>query len=135
MRSTPISSASSGANRSASRRRKRQCWSPNRSRWRDSHMPGRLHRGPAPPINAILRRPMTDELGPTYATRGGQMFLRFSDPEIERLARFGERRSYKAGEMLARRGEVGPGLMLILSGRVEVTRSDGGMDFHVVTHE
>jgi thioredoxin reductase (NADPH) len=78
---------------------------------------------------------MTDELGPTYATRGDQMFLRFSDAEIERLARFGERRSYKAGDMLARRGEVGPGLMVILSGRVEVTQSNGGVKKHIVTHE
>ena len=47
-------------------------------------------------------------LGTTYATRGAQMFLRFTDDELARLARFGEPRSYKAGEMLARVGEVGP---------------------------
>ena len=64
---------------------------------------------------------MTDQLGDTYATRGAQMFLRFTDDEIARLARFGKPRSYKKGEMLARVGEVGPGLMLILSGRVDVT--------------
>ncbi len=54
--------------------------------------------------------------------RRDQMFLRFSDDDLVRLARFGEPRSYKSGDMLARVGEVGPGLMLILSGRVEVTR-------------
>jgi thioredoxin reductase (NADPH) len=78
---------------------------------------------------------MADDLGSTFATRGAQMFLRFNDDELARLARFGEPRSYKGGEMLARRGEVGPGLMLILSGRVDVTRSEGGMDSHIVTHE
>jgi thioredoxin reductase (NADPH) len=78
---------------------------------------------------------MTDPRGETYATRGDQMFLRFTDAEIERLARFGERRSYKAGDMLARVGEVGPGLMLILSGKVDVTRPDNGQPFHIVTHE
>jgi len=72
---------------------------------------------------------------PTYASRADQMFLRFSDEEIERLARFGEPRSYRAGDMLARTGEVGPGLMLILSGRVEVSQTTGGQKKHIVTHE
>ena len=76
----------------------------------------------------------TDQ-GTTYATRGDQMFLRFTDAEIERLSRFGERRSYRAGEMLARVGEVGPGLMVILSGRVEVTRRDGAERIQIVIHE
>jgi thioredoxin reductase (NADPH) len=78
---------------------------------------------------------MTGDLGTTYATRGAQMFLRFSDDELARLARFGEPRSYKAGDMLAHLGEVGPGLMLILAGRVEVTQPDGGERRHIVTHE
>ena len=78
---------------------------------------------------------MTDPRGETYATRGDQMFLRFSDAEIERLARFGEPRRYNAGDMLVRVGEVGPGLMLILSGRVEVTRPDSHQSLHIVTHE
>ena len=78
---------------------------------------------------------MTDPRGETYATRGEQMFLRFNDAEIEKLARFGEPRSYKAGDMLAKVGEVGPGLMLILSGKVEVTRPDTGQPLHIVTHE
>jgi thioredoxin reductase (NADPH) len=78
---------------------------------------------------------MADDPGPTYATRGAQMFLRFTDEELARLARFGEPRSYKAGDMLARRGEAGPGLMLILSGRVDVTRLNGRERVHIVTHE
>ena len=78
---------------------------------------------------------MTDPRGETYATRGDQMFLRFNDNEIDRLARFGELRRYKAGQMLAQVGEVGPGLMLVLSGQVEVTRPDSGQPLHIVTHE
>jgi len=78
---------------------------------------------------------MTDPRGETYATRGDQMFLRFNDSEIERLARFGELRRYKAGDMLAKVGEAGPGLMLVLSGQVEVTRPDSGQPLHIVTHE
>ncbi|HLO19641.1 MAG TPA: FAD-dependent oxidoreductase, partial [Sphingomicrobium sp.] len=73
--------------------------------------------------------------GTTYATRGAQMFLRFTDDELARLARFGEPRHYKAGDMLARVGEVGPGVMLILSGEVEVTQPNGGENSHIVTHE
>jgi thioredoxin reductase (NADPH) len=71
----------------------------------------------------------------TYATRGDQMFLRFNDAEIERLSRFGQPHRYHAGEMIARVGEVGPGLMLILSGRVDVTQPSGGERRHIVTHE
>ena len=63
------------------------------------------------------------------------MFLRFNDEQIERLARFGERRSYRAGDMIVRVGEIGPGMMLILSGQVEVTRPEGPSRTHIVTHE
>lgn len=78
---------------------------------------------------------MNDQLGDTYATRGAQMFLRFTDEEMARLVRFGEPRRFKQGEYLARTGEAGPGLMLILSGRVEVTRGGNGERQHIVTHE
>lgn len=78
---------------------------------------------------------MTDTRPDITATRGDDMFLRFNDEQIERLSRFGERRSYRAGEMIVRVGEVGPGMMLILSGRVEVTRPEGPNRVHIVTHE
>ena len=69
------------------------------------------------------------------ATRGAQMFPRLTDEELSRLARFGEPRSYRAGEMLARVGEVGPGLALILSGQVDGPQDDHGTPLHIVTHE
>jgi thioredoxin reductase (NADPH) len=70
------------------------------------------------------------------ATRGAQMFPRLTDSELARLARFGEPRSYRAGETVARVGEVPPGLQLIMSGRLEVTRHDTGEGGnHIVTHE
>jgi thioredoxin reductase (NADPH) len=78
---------------------------------------------------------MTDDLGSTFATRGAQMFLRFTDDELARLPGCGAPRRYKAGDMLARVGEVGPGVMLILSGQVDVTQPTGGEDSHIVTHE
>jgi thioredoxin reductase (NADPH) len=63
------------------------------------------------------------------------MFPRFTDEEIERIARFGERRNFKAGDMVARLGEVGPGMMLVLSGKIEVTSPEHGQATHIVTHE
>ena len=53
------------------------------------------------------------------ATRGAQMFPRLSDDELERLGRFGEVQSYAKNAVITRIGEVGPGLLLILSGAVE----------------
>jgi thioredoxin reductase (NADPH) len=78
---------------------------------------------------------MSDPRGDTYATRGAQMFLRFDDDELGRLSRFGQPRSFRAGDMLARVGETGPGLVLILSGEVAVTQPDGGAKKHIVIHE
>jgi thioredoxin reductase (NADPH) len=78
---------------------------------------------------------LADTTQDIIAARGDQMFLRFNDEQIERLSRFGERRSYRAGDMIVRVGEIGPGMMLILSGSVEVTRPEGPGRTHIVTHE
>ena len=78
---------------------------------------------------------MTDDLGPTFATRAAQMFPRLGEEEIARLTRFGEPRSFPAGEIVTRPGVVSPGLLLILSGKLEVTRNDRGEGTHIVTHE
>ncbi len=79
---------------------------------------------------------MTDSQRELIATRGAQMFPRLTDDELSRLSRFGEPRSYRAGEMISRIGETGPGLMLILSGEAEVTQNDRGEhQTHIVTHE
>jgi len=78
---------------------------------------------------------MSDVRQDLAATRGDQMFPRLTDEEVARLCRFGEPRSYRAGDYLARVGEVGPGLMLILSGEVDVTRTEHGKAEHIVTHK
>src|SRR5690349_14397652 len=68
-------------------------------------------------------------------TRYAQMFPKLDAAELKRLCRFGERRSYAAGEMLARAGEVGPGLFVILSGEVVITESgDFAKGEPIVTH-
>jgi thioredoxin reductase (NADPH) len=69
------------------------------------------------------------------ATRGAQMFPRLTDDELGRLARFGEVRGYDKNAVVTRIGEVGPGLLLILSGAVEVSQNNQGKQEHIVTHE
>jgi thioredoxin reductase (NADPH) len=79
---------------------------------------------------------MTDNRQDVAATRGAQMFPRLTEEELARLARFGEPRSYRAGEVVARVGHVPPGLQLILSGRLEITQHDGeGEREPIVVHE
>jgi thioredoxin reductase (NADPH) len=57
-------------------------------------------------------------------TRRHQMFPVLEPFEIERVRRFGKVRSYDDGATLAKVGEVGPGLTIILAGQVEIVRRD-----------
>jgi len=57
-------------------------------------------------------------------TRRDQMFPVLEPFEIERVRRFGKVRSYDDGATLAKVGEVGPGLTIILAGQVEIIRRD-----------
>jgi thioredoxin reductase (NADPH) len=69
------------------------------------------------------------------AKRGDQMFPRLGDAEMARLSRFGEPRSYRAGEAVGRVGETGRGLLLVKSGEIEVSEHDGnGQRSPIVTH-
>ena len=69
-------------------------------------------------------------------TRRPQMFPVLEPAEIERLCRFGQARSYPAGAALAKTGEVSPGLIIILDGRVDITRHDQlGHRELIVTYE
>jgi len=55
--------------------------------------------------------------------------------ELDRLARFGERKSYAAGERLVTTGEIAPGAFVFLSGRADVTqRGREGHSELIVTH-
>lgn len=78
---------------------------------------------------------MSDAQRTLIAERGAQMFPRLTDDELARLSKFGKPRSFRAGERVGRVGETGPGLMLILSGEVEVTEpAKDGKAPHIVTH-
>ena len=63
------------------------------------------------------------------------MFPTLLPEEIDRVRRFGEVRSFAAGEALARVGEPAPGLMIILSGKVDVFQTHGGERSLIVTHK
>ena len=79
---------------------------------------------------------MSDGQRNLIATRGAQMFPRLTDEEIARLSRFGEPRGYPKGAFVARAGEVAPGLLLILSGQLEIREHDGaGHGSTIVVHE
>src|SRR5262245_30909933 len=68
-------------------------------------------------------------------TRRHQVFPTLEAHEVERVRRFGEVCSYAAGEALARVGQVGRGLMVILSGKVDVTQhGELGRRELIVTH-
>jgi thioredoxin reductase (NADPH) len=77
---------------------------------------------------------MTNPQQDLIATRGAQMFPKLSDEELGRVKRFGEPISFAAGEMVARVGEVGLGLLLILKGRVNVSQPGPGSR-DIVVHE
>lgn len=68
---------------------------------------------------------MAPTVSPTIAARHDQMFPVLADPDIERMHRFGTVRSYAACERIVTAGEVSPGLVVILSGKVDITQAGG----------
>jgi len=72
---------------------------------------------------------------PATESRGAQMFPVLEPVDIDRLHHFGEIRSYKAGDMVARAGERVAGLHVILSGEVRVVPHEADRrDETIVTH-
>src|SRR3977135_226912 len=57
--------------------------------------------------------------------RHEQTFPALTPQEIARMRRFGEVRNYKDGEKLFETGKPGPGMFVILSGRVAISQRDG----------
>jgi thioredoxin reductase (NADPH) len=78
---------------------------------------------------------MPQSARPLIEARREQMFPVLEPEEIDRLARFGERRSYAAGDRIVATGEIAPGAFVILGGRVDVTqRGPHGESELIVTH-
>jgi thioredoxin reductase (NADPH) len=61
---------------------------------------------------------------PRVDPRDERMFPKFSPAEIDRLRRFGHQRHYNKGQPLFVTGEIAPGMFVLKSGRVQVTRRD-----------
>ena len=57
--------------------------------------------------------------------RHEQTFPTLTHPEIERMRRFGELRTFGHGEALFETGKPGPGMFVVLSGHVAITQRDG----------
>jgi thioredoxin reductase (NADPH) len=61
---------------------------------------------------------------PLIEARRDQMFPILATAEVDRLRRFGQLRSYGAGETVVKIGDLGHGLTVVLAGEVTVTRRD-----------
>ena len=67
----------------------------------------------------------TDVKASAMFPRHEQTFPDLTAPEIARMRRFGEVRSYRHGDKLFETGKPGPGMFVILSGHVTITQRDG----------
>jgi thioredoxin reductase (NADPH) len=68
--------------------------------------------------------------------RREQMFPILEPAEIKRIRRFGEVRSYRDGEAIVKVGELGHGQIVVLAGKLAVSRHDEfGQREAIVTHE
>jgi thioredoxin reductase (NADPH) len=77
---------------------------------------------------ALPARPIMD-------TRRDQMFPVLDPEDIERVTRFGQVRAYHSGEVIVTVGRMGPGIIIVLSGKIDVTRHDQfGRRTLIVTH-
>ncbi|AEH85265.1 FAD-dependent oxidoreductase [Mesorhizobium opportunistum] len=70
-----------------------------------------------------------------FGARRDQAFPTLAEADIDRMRRFGEASAYAAGEHIIKAGDVAPGLILVLSGKVDITQ-DGGLGRRetIVTH-
>jgi thioredoxin reductase (NADPH) len=67
----------------------------------------------------------TEAPRPIIQARHAQMFPTLAPKDIDRLRRFGEFKTFGLSARVIRAGEVSPGLILVLSGKVEVTQGRG----------
>jgi thioredoxin reductase (NADPH) len=68
-------------------------------------------------------------------SRSHQMHPRLKPEEIERMRRFGTIQRFRIGELMFETGKPGPGMFVILSGMVRVTRRDGLGRVHTVVEQ
>jgi thioredoxin reductase (NADPH) len=77
---------------------------------------------------ALLPRKIID-------TRRDQMFPVLDVEDMDRVRRFGQVRVYQSGEAVFKVGQVSPGIVIVLSGKIDVTQHDeSGRRTLIVTH-
>jgi thioredoxin reductase (NADPH) len=69
--------------------------------------------------------PVADAPFSNLSTRMHQMFPALTCAEIDRLRKFGEIGHWQASELLFETGHTGPGMFVLLEGRVKVYQRDG----------
>ena len=68
---------------------------------------------------------MSQSANPILTARREQMFPTLAQADIDRMRRFGEAVSYPAGVHIVKAGDVAPGVIVVLSGKVEVSHDSG----------
>jgi thioredoxin reductase (NADPH) len=72
---------------------------------------------------------------PSLASRHHQMFPVLTSAELARLSRFGQPCQWDDGDTLFSAGEPGPGMVVVLSGRIAISQCDGlGSHMPVAEH-
>ncbi|MER9057164.1 FAD-dependent oxidoreductase [Mesorhizobium sp. M0213] len=78
---------------------------------------------------------MSQPANPISIARRDQMFPALAEADLDRIGRFGEAVSYAAGEQIVKAGELAPGLIVVLSGKVDIIQgSSFGRRETIVTH-
>ncbi|MER8519609.1 MULTISPECIES: FAD-dependent oxidoreductase [unclassified Mesorhizobium] len=78
---------------------------------------------------------MSQPANPISIARRDQMFPVLAEAELDRMGRFGEAVSYAAGEQIVKAGELAPGLIVVLSGKVDIIQGGSfGRRETIVTH-
>ena len=77
---------------------------------------------------------MPQSVPPLIEARHDQMFPVLEPADIERLARFGERKTYASGERIVTTGEIAPGAFIIVEGQIDVSQRGLGHSELIVTH-
>ncbi|WP_376703647.1 FAD-dependent oxidoreductase [Mesorhizobium sp. ISC25] len=78
---------------------------------------------------------MSQSVNPTSIARRDQMFPALTEADLDRMGRFGEAVSYATGEQIVKAGEPAPGLIVVLSGKVDIIQGGSfGRRETIVTH-
>ncbi|TIX44979.1 MAG: cyclic nucleotide-binding domain-containing protein, partial [Mesorhizobium sp.] len=78
---------------------------------------------------------MSQSANPTSIARRDQMFPALAEADLDRMGRFGEAVSYATGEQIVKAGELAPGLIVVLSGKVDIIQGGSfGRRETIVTH-